>query len=74
MLDKLERLDDLVYEAITGHGENPYPIETILHYHADILGRRGDQTPHSEVERRKEVTAFLLARYMREHAARLQAS
>jgi hypothetical protein len=58
---------DLLYEAIEGHGENPYPMETVLHYHADILGRRGDETPAFQVERRKHVTNFLLNRYTREH-------
>jgi hypothetical protein len=56
---------DLLYQEITGHGENPYPIETILHYHADILGRRGDETAPVQIERRKEVTTFLLERYIR---------
>jgi hypothetical protein len=59
---------DLLYDAITGGGENPYPIETILHYHADILGRRGDETSDVQIQRRKQVTAFLLAKYMREQA------
>jgi succinyl-CoA synthetase alpha subunit len=58
---------DLLYEKITRSGENPYPIETILHYHADILGRRGDETPQAQIERRKQVTSFLLERYMRDH-------
>ena len=58
---------DLLYQEMTGHGENPYLIETALHYHADILGKRGDETSPTEVERRKRVTAFLLARYLREH-------
>jgi hypothetical protein len=58
---------DSLYDEITDHGENPCPIETILHYHADILGRRGDETSQTEIERRKQVTSFLLARYMREH-------
>jgi hypothetical protein len=58
---------NLLYEAIEGQGENPYPMETVLHYHADILGRRGDETPAAEVERRKHVTNFLLKRYVREH-------
>jgi succinyl-CoA synthetase alpha subunit len=58
-----------LYEKITGGGENAYPIETILHYHADILGRRGDETPQAQVERRKQVTSFLLGRYMRENPA-----
>jgi hypothetical protein len=70
-----ERWEDFVsrgglnqlYEAMTREGENAYPIETILHYHADILGRRGDETPPDQVERRKQVTAHLLERYMREH-------
>jgi hypothetical protein len=42
-------------------------METVLHYHADILGRRGDETPVAEIERRKRVTNFLLKRYIREH-------
>jgi hypothetical protein len=58
---------DLLYQEMTGQGENPYPVETILHYHADILGKRGLETPAAEVERRKHVTNFLLARYVREN-------
>jgi len=58
---------DGLYDAITRAGENAFPIETILHYHADILGRRGDETPSTEVDRRHQVTTFLLERYMREH-------
>jgi hypothetical protein len=58
---------DQLYEEMTREGENAYPIETILHYHADILGRRGNETPPAQVERRKRVTAHLLERYMREH-------
>ena len=58
---------DQLYQAMTREGENAYPIETILHYHADILGRRGDETPPAQVERRKQVTVHLLERYMREH-------
>jgi len=58
---------DLLYEEITDGGKNEYPIETILHYHADILGRRGDETPQVQVERRRKVTAFLLGRHMEEH-------
>ncbi len=57
---------DGLYDAMLGGAENAHPIETILHYHADILGRRGDETPPIEVERRKQVTVFLLERYMRE--------
>jgi succinyl-CoA synthetase alpha subunit len=59
----LERL----YASVTGRSQNPYPIETILHYHADILGRRGDETSSIQVERRKQVTSFLLEHYLREH-------
>jgi hypothetical protein len=70
-----ERWEDFVkrgglkglYQEMTREGEVVYPIEGILHYHADILGRRGDETPPFEVERRKQVTAFLLERYFREH-------
>ena len=58
---------DQLYEETTREGENAYPIETLLHYHADILGRRGDETPPVQVERRKQVTIHLLERYMREH-------
>jgi succinyl-CoA synthetase alpha subunit len=58
---------DLLYEEIEDDGRNPYPIETILHYHADILGRQGQETSRTQVERRKRVTGFLLERYMREH-------
>jgi hypothetical protein len=56
-----------LYEAFTGGGRNPYPVETILHYHADILGRRGDETSPIQVARRKQVTTFLLERFLREH-------
>jgi hypothetical protein len=59
---------DRLYDEITNGGENAHPIETILHYHADILGRRGDETPKTQLERRKLVTSFLLERYLREHA------
>jgi succinyl-CoA synthetase alpha subunit len=70
-----ERWEDFVkrdglgglYEEMTREGEVAYPIETILHYHADILGRQGDETPAFQVERRKQVTALMLERYMREH-------
>jgi len=70
-----ERWDDFVkrggldglYEEMTREGEVVYPVETILHYHADILGRQGDETPLFQIERRKQVTAFLLERYLREH-------
>jgi succinyl-CoA synthetase alpha subunit len=58
---------DGLYQALTGNSENPYPIETFLHYHADILGRRGSETSSTQVERRKQVTSFLLERYLREH-------
>jgi succinyl-CoA synthetase alpha subunit len=58
---------DRLYDALMGHCANPFPIETALHYHADILGRRGDETPEAEVERRKRVTGYLLERYTREH-------
>ncbi len=58
---------DGLYREMTRPGEVVYPVETILHYHADILGRQGDETPPFQVERRKQVTAFLLERYMREH-------
>ena len=55
---------------MTDGGENAYPIETILNYHADILGRRGDETPQFQVERRKQVTSILLERYVRENPGR----
>ena len=58
---------DGLYKEMTRKGEVVYPIETILHYHADILGRKGDETPPFEIERRQKVTAFLLERYLREH-------
>jgi hypothetical protein len=58
---------DGLYKEMTREGEVAYPIETILHYHADILGRQGDETPPFQVERRKQVTALMLERYMREH-------
>jgi succinyl-CoA synthetase alpha subunit len=58
---------DLLYTALTGGSRNPYPIEAILHYHADILGRRGDETPPFQVARRKQVTSFLLNRFLQEH-------
>jgi hypothetical protein len=54
----------LLYDGITGGGENPYTVETVLHYHADILGRRGDETPPFQAERRKQVTSFLLERHL----------
>jgi len=54
---------DLLYDELTGHGSNRYPVETILHYHADILGRQGDRTSEKQVARRREVTQFLLARW-----------
>ena len=57
----------LLYTALTGGSRNPYPIETLLHYHADILGRRGDETPPFQVARRKQVTSFLLNRFLQEH-------
>jgi hypothetical protein len=70
-----ERWDDFVrrggldglYKEMTREGEVIYPVETILHYHADILGRQGDETPPFQIERRKQVTSFLLERYLREH-------
>jgi len=62
---------DGLYQALTGSSENPYPIETFLHYHADILGRRGSETSSTQVERRKQVTSFLLERYLREHPEQL---
>ena len=58
---------DRLYASLTGGSRNPYPVETILHYHADILGRRGDETSSIQVERRKQVTSFLLERFLREH-------
>jgi succinyl-CoA synthetase alpha subunit len=58
---------DHLYDAISGGGKNAYPVETILHYHADILGRRGDETELLQVKRRKQVTATLLDRYVREN-------
>lgn len=58
---------DRLYEEITAGGRNPYPIETILHYHADILGRQGDETPEVQVERRKQVTSSLLGRCLQAH-------
>ncbi len=59
---------DLLYDSLTDEMRNPYPIETILHYHADILGRRGDETSPSQIERRKQVTSFLLERLLRERS------
>jgi succinyl-CoA synthetase alpha subunit len=58
---------DGLYEAFEAGSRNPYPIETILHYHADILARRGDETSDEQLARRKQVTCFLLERYLREH-------
>jgi len=58
---------DRLYASLTGGSRNPYPIESILHYHADILGRRGDETSSIQVDRRKQVTSFLLGRFLREH-------
>jgi hypothetical protein len=57
---------DRLYDALTGGSRNRYPVETILHYHADILGRRGDETSPNQVARRKQVTTFLLERFLRE--------
>lgn len=54
---------DLLYDELTGGGANRYPVETILHYHADFLGRRGDRTSAIQVARRHEVTRFLLVRW-----------
>jgi hypothetical protein len=59
----------LLYDAITANGANPYPVETVLHYHADILGQRGEETEPAQVERRQQVTNHLLAQYAREHPA-----
>jgi succinyl-CoA synthetase alpha subunit len=58
---------DGLYDEITGRGKNTHPIETILHYHADILGRRGDETYPLQIERREQVTSALLERYVREN-------
>jgi hypothetical protein len=52
---------DLLHDAIVDQGNNPYPLETILHYHADILGRQGGATSDAETERRKAVTRYLVA-------------
>jgi hypothetical protein len=57
---------DGLYDEIVDGGRNAYPVETILHYHADILGRRGDETNPVQVERREQVTSFLLQRCLRE--------
>jgi hypothetical protein len=56
-----------LYEAILDGGRNTHPIETILHYHADILGRRGDETDPVQVERRQQVTSALLECYLRDN-------
>jgi hypothetical protein len=61
---------DGLYDEITGHGANAHPLETILHYHADILGRRGDETSRMQSERRQQVTCFLLERHLMEGARR----
>ena len=58
---------DGLYDAIIDGGRNGHPIETILHYHADILGRRGDETEPVQVERRQQVTSALLECYLREN-------
>lgn len=58
---------ELLFDELTAHGENAHPIETVLHYHADILGRQGEHTPADEVERRRVVSATLIERYLREH-------
>ena len=55
---------NLLYESIVDGGRNAYPVETILHYHADILGRQGVETSDSELARREQVTTHLLKRYM----------
>ena len=57
-----------LFEQMLAGGRNPYPLETILHYHSDILGRQGSQTLKAEVTRREEVTNFLLAQYIRQGA------
>jgi succinyl-CoA synthetase alpha subunit len=59
-----------LYDAITAGGANPYPVETVLHYHADILGQRGDETEPAQVARRAQVTHRLLEQYAREHPSR----
>ncbi len=58
---------DGLYKEMTRKDEVAYPIETMLHYHADILGRQGDETPSFQLERRRQVTTFLLERYLGEH-------
>jgi len=58
---------DGLYDELTGSGQNGHPIESILLYHADILGRRGDETPHAQIRRRQDVTCYLLERHMRAH-------
>jgi hypothetical protein len=37
-------------------------VETTLLYHADILGRLGDETPDWQVARRQQVTRHVLGR------------
>ncbi|MFQ5381138.1 MAG: HD domain-containing protein, partial [Dehalococcoidia bacterium] len=57
---------DVLYEEMVDRGRNEHPVETALHYHADILGRRGSETSTAEIERRQRVTTFLLERCLGE--------
>jgi succinyl-CoA synthetase alpha subunit len=56
---------DLLYEELSGGGANAHPVETVLHYHADILGRQGDKTSARQVSRRQQVSRHLIDRCLR---------
>jgi len=49
-----------LYDKMHAGGKNPYMVETILLYHADILAHKGDDTSPEQVKRRIEVSQFLL--------------
>jgi succinyl-CoA synthetase alpha subunit len=53
---------DLLHRQFTDGGRNPCAVETTLLYHADILGRLGDETPDWQVARRQQVTRHVLGR------------
>jgi hypothetical protein len=53
---------DLLHRQFADGGRNPCAVETTLLYHADILGRLGDETPDWQVARRQQVTRHVLGR------------
>ncbi|MBN1609475.1 MAG: HD domain-containing protein [Polyangiaceae bacterium] len=53
---------DLLHQQFADGGRNPCTVETALLYHADILGRLGDETPDWQVARRQQVTRHVLGR------------